>query len=124
MAIYVDPARHPFKGFIMCHMTADTLEELHDMAGRLAMKREWFQIPPKASFPHYDVPTARRALAIEYGAVEVDERAGLYFAAKLGVEWAQAKGDEALLSRYSRTLKRAARHVPPKLLGPKAKNEL
>lgn len=116
MAIYVDPARHPFKGHLMCHMTADTLDELHDMAARLAMRREWFQQPPKASFPHYDIPAARRELAIEYGAVEVNERTCLYFAAQLGVEWARQQGDEGLHLRYSRTLERAVNHVPPALL--------
>ena len=116
MTIYVDRARHPFKGHMMCHMTADNLGELHAMAGRIAMRREWFQIPPKASFPHYDIPAPRRALAIDYGAVEVDARTSLYFAARLGVEWAQAQGETHLLTRYHRTLKRAVVHVPPGLI--------
>ena len=101
---------------MMCHMTADTLSELHDMAGRLAMRREWFQIPPKASFPHYDIPAPRRALAIDFGAVEVTARTSLYFAARLGVEWAGLQGDEVLLTRYHRTLQRAAVHVPSSLI--------
>jgi len=109
--IYVDSARHPFKGHMMCHMTADTLTELHHMADRIAMKRLWFQIPPKASFPHYDIPVPRRALAIEYGAIEVDNRTSLYFAARLGLEWASQHGHDALMARYNRTIKRAERHV-------------
>jgi len=100
----------------MCHMTADTLCELHDMASRLAMRREWFQIPPKASFPHYDIPEQRRAMAIEYGAIEVDARTSLYFAARLGVEWALKEDDQVLLNRYNRTIQRAANHVPPSLI--------
>lgn len=116
MTIYVDSARHPFKGHIMCHMTADSLCELHDMACRLAMKRNWFQVPPKASFPHYDIPERRREMAIRYGAIEVDDRTCLYFAAQLGMEWARLKGEEQLLIRYSRTLRRAANYVPLSLL--------
>ena len=116
MTIYVDSARHPFRGHMMCHMTADSLGELHDMAAQIEMRREWFQIPPKASFPHYDIPAPRRALAISYGAVEVTARTSLYFAARLGLEWAEFHGDEVLLTRYYRTLKRAAVHVPPALI--------
>ena len=99
----------------MCHMTADSLDELHDMADRLAVKRAWFQAPPKASFPHYDIPEPRRALAIQYGAVEVDNRTCLYFAAQLGVEWARGLGDEPSLQRYTRTAERAANYVPASL---------
>ena len=116
MTIYVDSARHPFKGHIMCHMTADSLYELHDMADRLAMKRDWFQAPPKASFPHYDIPVPQRTIAIKYGAIEVDNRTCLYFAARLGLEWARAEGDELRIHRYSKTLERAALHVPSSLL--------
>lgn len=112
MPVYVDTARYPFKGHIMCHMTADTLTELHIMAERLGGQRKWFQIPPKASFPHYDIPAPRRALAISYGAIEVDDRTSLYFAARLGIEWASQQGDEPLLNRYQQTMHRAAKHVP------------
>jgi len=116
MGIYVDNARHPFKGHFMCHMTADTLYELHKMASRLAMKRDWFQAPPKASFPHYDIPERRREMAIIYGALEVNNRTSLYFAARLGLEWANMRGDKLLILRYGKTLKRARIHVPPSLL--------
>ena len=118
MNVYVDCARHPFKGHIMCHMTADSLSSLHIMADRLGMKRDWFQRPPKARFPHYDIPQARRIMAIEYGAIEVNERTSLYFAARLGLEWASQQGNAPLLARYQNTLRLAARHVPPALLVP------
>jgi len=110
MAVYVDNARHPFKGYLMCHMTADTLGELHHMASRVGMKRQWFQMPPKASFPHYDIPEHRRSMAIEYGAVEINERSTLYYAACLGVEWAGLRQDEQLLIRYNKTLQRALKY--------------
>jgi len=71
MAVYVDRARHKFQRMIMCHMMADTLEELHDMAERIGMRREWFQ--PKSS-PHYDVCLMRREKAIELGAIEADRK--------------------------------------------------
>ncbi len=106
MSVYVDKARHPFKGYIMCHMTADSLAELHAMADRLNVKREYFQTPPKASFPHYDIPEPRRALAISYGALEVNDRTCLHYAARLGLEWATIQADGQCLARFQKTFDR------------------
>jgi hypothetical protein len=54
----------------MCHMFADTVEELHAMADAIGMKREWFQ---PESTPHYDVSLSRRVQAIRLGAIECDK---------------------------------------------------
>jgi hypothetical protein len=51
-----------------CHLTADTLEELHAFAAKLGMKREWFQ--DKVDRPHYDLTPGKRLQAIRLGAVE------------------------------------------------------
>lgn len=72
--VYVDSMRTPYRHMKMSHMLADTEEELHTMARRIGLKREWFQCPPKASTPHYDVSQTKRALAVEAGAEEVDRR--------------------------------------------------
>lgn len=72
MTVYLDKSRNRFGRMIMCHMIADTLDELHEMAAALGMKRVWFQSPPKASFPHYDVCLRNRAEALRLGAVELD----------------------------------------------------
>jgi len=66
--VYVDDAYIPFGRMKMCHMIADTEEELHEMAARIGLKREWFQ---DTSRPHYDVSKSRRKLATENGAVEI-----------------------------------------------------
>lgn len=71
MAVYVDNARNAFGRMIMCHMIADTLDELHAMARDIGMKREWFQ---PGSTPHYDVCLMRRERAVQAGAIEVGRR--------------------------------------------------
>lgn len=71
MAVYIDSARNKFGRMVMCHMVADTLDELHDMAKRIGMRREWFQ---PLSSPHYDVSLSRRKVAVSHGAVEVGRK--------------------------------------------------
>jgi len=72
MAVYIDKANIKYKRMIMCHMIADSYEELHDMAKKIGMKNTWFQ--KNASFPHYDVCLMRKKKALEYGAIEVSRK--------------------------------------------------
>ncbi|MGB3935173.1 MAG: DUF4031 domain-containing protein [Burkholderiales bacterium] len=72
MTVYVDNGRLPLGRMRMAHMLADTLDELHAMARALGLRPEWFQA--NASTPHYDVCQAKRARAIDLGAVPVDGR--------------------------------------------------
>lgn len=73
MTVYVDNASIPYGRMFMCHMIADDLDELHTMAEALGV-RKWFQEPPKASFPHYDICLSKRDQAIGLGAVACDRR--------------------------------------------------
>lgn len=95
----------------MCHMTADSLDELHIMAAKIGMQRRWFQTPPKASHPHYDIPEDKRGLALSHGAVEVCPRTALHFAARLGLEWSELTGHHHLKDKYTRTLDRTQRYA-------------
>ncbi len=72
MSIYVDKAIYYYGRMIMCHMIADTPDELHAMADRIGVARRWFQAPPNASFWHYDVCKSKRAVAVSAGAIECD----------------------------------------------------
>lgn len=67
MPVYVDDYRTPFRRMIMSHMTADTLDELHDMARKLNLNRRYFQ---DGSTPHYDVCESMRRKAVQLGAIE------------------------------------------------------
>lgn len=49
------------------HLWADEIEELHDMAQRIGLKRSWFQDHPR--HPHYDITPNKRLLALQQGAV-------------------------------------------------------
>ena len=95
----------------MCHMIADSLDELHAMADKIGMERRWFQVPPKASHPHYDIPQERRKMAIALGALEVCERTGLHYAARLGLEWAQAENDLRHQFKYEKTIIRTQKYA-------------
>jgi hypothetical protein len=73
MAVYVDDMKAKFGRMIMCHMIADTDEELHAMAAKIGVQRKWFQGPP-AHDSHYDIAISKRALAVKMGAVEITYR--------------------------------------------------
>jgi hypothetical protein len=58
---------------VMCHMIADTADELLAMVDRIGVKRKWIQYPgtPKE---HFDICWTKRKLAVKAGAVEVTMR--------------------------------------------------
>lgn len=74
MPVYVDDMRAGFGRLIMCHMVADTEEELHAMADRIGVDRKWYQYPVKSRYPHYDIALSKRALAVAAGAKEISMR--------------------------------------------------
>lgn len=72
MSVYVDNPRAFYRGMIMCHMVADTLEELHTMADAIGIQRKWFQNHGK--YPHYDICKSKRKMAVHLGALEVSSK--------------------------------------------------
>ncbi|WP_066338336.1 DUF4031 domain-containing protein [Azohydromonas lata] len=74
MAVYVDDMRAPFGRMVMCHMLADSDDELHAMAARIGVARRWWQSPAKTSGSHYDIALSKRALAVAAGALEITMR--------------------------------------------------
>lgn len=78
MPVYVDNMKASYRRMKMCHMVADSIDELLDMADKIGMQRKWLQ---PLSHPHFDVSLTRRALAVAHGAIQVDRRE-LYSAMK------------------------------------------
>ncbi|MBP1851896.1 DUF4031 domain-containing protein [Rhizobium halophytocola] len=72
--VYVDDMQAPFRGMIMCHMVADTSEELLEMADRIGMAHRWIQWGGTYR-EHFDISLERRQMAVEAGAVEISRLA-------------------------------------------------
>ena len=68
MTIYVDDARNLYGRMVTSHMMSDSLDDLHEMADVVGLRRKWFQ---DGRLPHYDLCQSKKQLAINYGAVEV-----------------------------------------------------
>lgn len=66
--VYVDTMKARLGRMTMCHMIADTAEELHLMAARIGVKRRWYQ------GDHYDICQSMKKKAIAFGATEISMR--------------------------------------------------
>lgn len=73
MPVYVDDMRAPYGRMIMCHMIADTSEELIAMVDRIGVQRRWIQ-HEGTHHEHFDISLEKRALAVRAGAREITRR--------------------------------------------------
>lgn len=71
MSVYVDDPIHPFGRMMMCHMVADTRQELFAMVDRIGVQRKWIQRCGTEK-EHFDVCKSKREAAIAAGAIAVD----------------------------------------------------
>lgn len=128
MAVYVDDMRASLKvagrNYVMCHMLADSDEELHEMADQIGVSRQYWQQPPKVSTSHYDITQSKRALAVKAGAIEVtmQEMAAMAASRRLrgfmghpaqAIGWymayrAEQRPTQALLEEASRSASKAS----------------
>lgn len=71
--VFVDDMRAPFGRMVMCHMIADTPEELLAMADRIGVQRKWIQ---KAGTyeEHFDISKVKKEMALRAGAQLVSSR--------------------------------------------------
>lgn len=94
MSVYVDDMQAQYGRMKMCHMLADSTAELLDMADRIGVQRKWLQ---HAGTPkeHFDIAMNKRALAVQYGAVEITLRETATMLRRKVNEQLSADGDTA-----------------------------
>lgn len=96
MTVYVDDVRHSFGNMVMCHLWADTLDELLSMVDKIDVQRKWIQghptlsfgKPKHASWVHFDIALSKKSLAIRHGAILTDRYGPVEHTAKLRLAWA------------------------------------
>lgn len=84
---FVDSSIFQWKKQKWCHLVSVNLDSLHDFADSIGMKKEWFQCPPKASAPHYDLNEKRKEFAIKNGAILANRPTIIYYSKLLLLEW-------------------------------------
>lgn len=73
MSVYVDDMEAQYRGMKMCHMIADSHEELVAMAMAIGVRVKWLQ--SKGTYQeHFDICKAKRILAVQRGAIEISQR--------------------------------------------------
>jgi hypothetical protein len=118
VTVYVDDAIHPWRGMKWCHLFSADLDELHEFAGRLGLKRAWFQQPPKASWPHYDTIAKRRGVALGMGAVAADRWTTMLISTEAQIAWCKVHRPEAVPLFEEQREKWRARHEAYKQKSP------
>jgi hypothetical protein len=73
MSVYVDDMRAPLGQMLMCHMIADSHQELMAMAHRVGLKEKYLQLPNTYK-EHFDLCQSKRAKAVLYGARQVTQK--------------------------------------------------
>jgi len=85
----------PYGRMKMCHMVADSDEELHAMAKHIGVSRKWHQKPgtPRS---HYDICLSKKALALAAGAVAITWKQAGAMSARRRETGELGKPDEAI----------------------------
>jgi hypothetical protein len=81
MSVYVDDVRHRYGRMILCHLWADTLDELLAAVDAIGVQRKWIQGHPtlsfgkhrSASWVHFDISLTMKDRAIARGAILTDK---------------------------------------------------
>ena len=94
MTVYVDATRNRYGRMVMCHMWADTLDELLAMVDRIGVARKWLQKPPHASWVHFDISLGKKTAALAAGAILTDRYGPVEHVARLA-------GDDVMLARIA-----------------------
>jgi hypothetical protein len=73
MAVYVDDFNASYRGMKMCHMIADTADELLEMVDKIGVQRKWIQ-DQGTGWEHFDICQSKKAKAVALGAKEIGMR--------------------------------------------------
>lgn len=120
MAVYVDNMHMmpmgQFGRMKMCHMIADTDDELHAMADQIGIERRWHQ---KSGTPgsHYDIAMSKRDLAVKAGAIEITVRQAAAMMSRRRAEGRLGQPAEASPWRKAATRPKHARAAAPEPAG-------
>jgi len=71
--VYVDNMQATFGRMLMCHMIADTHDELITMVETIGVKPKWIQ-QAGTHGEHFDICQTKRAKAVAAGAIEISLR--------------------------------------------------
>lgn len=71
--VFVDTMRASLGRMVMCHMIADSTEELLAMADAIGVQRKWLQ-GPGTHLEHFDICVSKRNIALGKGAIELSTR--------------------------------------------------
>lgn len=71
--VYVDSMNAPYRGMIMCHMLADSQEELLAMATQVGVNHKWIQ-DKGTKYEHFDICLTKKKIALAHGAKEIGRR--------------------------------------------------
>lgn len=73
MSVYVDNFNAKMGRMIICHMVADSTEELLAMADKIGVARKWLQDKGEYS-EHFDICSSAKKKALSLGAIEITPR--------------------------------------------------
>ncbi len=126
MSVYVDDMKAAFGNMVMCHMWADTDEELLSMADIIGVQRKWIQGHPilsfgkhrNASWVHFDIALSKRALAVRHGAIETDRFGPILHTSRLLLKRASEIGNSELEARALAKIGQIERLRAEKQAGP------
>lgn len=61
----------PFGQMKMCHLIADTTQELLAMVDKIGVQRKWIQ-NAGTNREHFDIALSKKRLAVKNGAIEIE----------------------------------------------------
>lgn len=71
--VYIDNFNAPYGRMRMCHMIADTTEELLAMVDKIGVQKKWIQYKDTYN-EHFDICLSKKAKALTLGAKEIGFR--------------------------------------------------